>query len=155
MSAELAALVRDLRYKRGWSFRLDYGLTSGTWGCNQAESIGGPVTRSTGLTVSFLDDLVTLIICVETEDNLKPGKMIHVEHRFTVPYPTLVIPWHRWLLHCIQQVETHEMCEAFAIGDQRPFFPEHGPGANLYAIRDRGLEWPPRDAGQPAPASSA
>lgn len=49
------------------------------------------------------------------------------------------MPWHRWLFDRIRDMERHESMVAFAVGAARPFYPEHGPGAALYAIGDRGL----------------
>lgn len=140
--AALAAMVAVLRYKTGWRFRLDYGATSAANTCfsgggpNPAGSTAGPVTAGWGWPV-------TLVICVRAEDTTEPGRWLNLEHRFAVPEgwdePSRRMPWHRWLLDCVHRVEVHEMCEAFDVGGQRPFYPEHGPGAALYAITDRGL----------------
>ena len=44
--------------------------------------------------------------------------------------------WRRWLLDRILDVEQHEACEFFQIGDDRPYAPSHGPGNDPYTIRE-------------------
>lgn len=139
------AMVAALRYKPGWSFRLKYGPT-GSAACIEPESALAGSTAGGGMIWPPPSWPVMLVITVRTNDSGDWSREVVVCHQIAVPVDLLEyshMPMHRWLLDCIREVEVHEMCEAFAIGDQRPFYPEHGPGANLYGIRDRGLEWPP------------
>jgi hypothetical protein len=78
-----------------------------------------------------------LVVCIEAPDSGGSGQRVFFEHRFAAPPEELAMPWHRWLLDRILDVERHEACEFFAIGDDRPFYPDHGPAANLYGITER------------------
>ena len=140
-AAALGALVAVARYKTGWRFRLEHGATSAAGSC-----WAGGMPDGLGATAAF-PVMVTLAWAgvpggVRPHRGLgRPGRMVLLEHRFLVPDDPGV-PWHRWLLDCIHRVEIHEMCEAFGVGGQRPFYPGHGPDADLYAITDRGLPGP-------------
>lgn len=137
--AGLAALVAALEYKPGWRFRLDYGVTSAAsscWAWGLPDGLGGAAVPA-AVTVGWP---ARLVVCLRTRDSLPPHGTVLVEHSFAVPdEPPAGVSWHRWLLDCILRVEIHEACEAFAVGGRRPFYPRHGPGADLYAITDRGL----------------
>jgi hypothetical protein len=141
---ELAAMVPLLRYKPGWTFALHYGPTSGAGGCAaiSGDLPGAPVSSGGTVAVPVMIDgwPVRLLICLDTVNSLDPGQRVRVGHWFSAPWPDAHPPWHAWLLRCIHAVEIHEMCEAFAIGGQRPYFPEHGPGADLYRVTDHGLD---------------
>ena len=132
----LAAMVSQFKYKTGWRFWLETGATGTTGGCPPPDEVSG-VLAPAMIAVTF-GEPVRLVICLATEDSMQPGKRISVPHRFDVPQEPSM-PWHWWLLSCVQAVETHEMCEAFQVGTERPFYPEHGPGARLYQITDHGL----------------
>jgi hypothetical protein len=71
-----------------------------------------------------------------TEDAYCPeGLHRRVHHYFPVPAATYDLrSWRRWLLDCFIKVETHEACEFFQIGGERPFAPNHGPGRDPYTI---------------------
>ena len=111
----LAALVKGLKYKAGWSFHL------------------GHVDRgqgSVGLTLSIL---------VECPDSYNPERTTRVIHYMIVPpaaYDTRA--WTRWLLDQVLLVEQHEACEFFKVDGNRPFSPNHGPGRNPYSILEKG-----------------
>lgn len=65
------------------------------------------------------------------------GETYRVRHSFMVPPATFnEESWKRWLLDRLIDVETHECCEFFKLGDQRPFAPNHGPGWNPYGVRE-------------------
>jgi hypothetical protein len=135
----LANMVSQLHYKTGWQFWLEAGHTGTAGGCPPVTP--DTVTRALApamIAVTF-GEPVRLVICVTAEDSMRPGQMASFGHRFDVPPDDSAMPWHWWLLSCIRSVETHEMCEAFAIGEVRPFYPEHGPGARLYEIWEHGL----------------
>jgi hypothetical protein len=148
--AVLAEMVRLLRYKPGWSFRLAQGATSASFVCTQSGdeepsygwgSFSVTDWRADGSHLRL--EPVFLTICVETDDATAPGKKVTVQHTIGAPWPDHHMPWHAWLKQCIIAVEMHEIGEWIEIGGQRPFYPEHGPNADLYALKDRGLEWPP------------
>jgi hypothetical protein len=130
-------MVAQLRYKRGWQFWLETGVTGTLGGCPRPDVVGDVLAPA--MIAMLSGEPVRLVICLQVEDSTRPGEMAWFPHRFDVPPDDSALPWHWWLLRCIQSVETHEMCEAFAIGDARPFYPGHGPGARLYEIVDHGL----------------
>jgi len=67
--------------------------------------------------------------------NVDRGEHYRVNHYFPVPPAAYdERSWKRWLLEQLILVETHEACEFFQIGDERPFAPNHGPGRNPYDI---------------------
>lgn len=135
----LQDLVGQLGYKPGWSFRLVPGASFGSSCVQQEISVPGTGAVTTGNAgYAVLVPPLSLVVCVITEDSGGAGQ-ISIEHRFAVPPPELVArpPWRRWLLDRILDVERHEACEFFAIGGERPFYPEHGPGARLYDITER------------------
>jgi hypothetical protein len=130
VTAALAALIRDVRYKPGWSFHLRYGATSASGACAQALA-GTGIAVEAGVTYTWPAQVVTLLVCAYVEDSAGGGRIM-VEHPFTVPAECA--DWERWLLGRILDVERHEVMEAFQVGGTRPFYPEHGPGARLYEI---------------------
>lgn len=130
---ELADQVGMLRYKPGWSFRLRSGATFSAGGtCAQSSALAG--SQSSSLTL--LAEPLFLVICASVADS-NGGGDLRLEHVFAVPIPELRPSWHRWLLDRILDVERHETCEFFRLGDERPFFPDHGPAGRLYVITDR------------------
>jgi hypothetical protein len=137
----LAALIAAVRFRPGWRFRLEYGPTSAA-ACTRTELLAGPgltvaATAATALPAGHPDRLV---ICLEAEDTAT-GRPAVFEHRFAVPPdpPGPGCSWHRWVFARIEDVRRHEDMEAFAVGEVRPFYPEHGPDARLYEVIDRGL----------------
>jgi len=135
MYMELHQLIRELKYKRGWSFRIDYGWTHS----NTVLQMSGEHDH-TGSFVNIFDPLF-FVVHVEVEDSNNPGKIIPNEFKFIAPS----MPeedssfWKRWLINMILNVEIHEMCEFFQIGDDKPFYPEHGPeaGIKMFDIREK------------------
>ena len=136
--AHLAAMVAQFKYKTGWRFWLETGATGTLGGCPALPDEVAGVLAPAMIAVTW-GEPVRLVICLTTEDSTRPGEQVSVPHRFDVPADDSGVPWHWWLMNCIHSVEVHEMCEAFDIGGVRPFYPEHGPGARLYAIIDRNL----------------
>jgi hypothetical protein len=133
--SDLYAMVGQLRYKPGWQFRLESGYTSSTGaGC---PSVLPAVSAGTGMAFTYPPQPLFLVVCVEALDSTGSGQRIFLEHRFPVAPEELAMRWHRWLLDRILDVERHEACEFFRIGGERPFYPEHGPDADLYGITER------------------
>jgi hypothetical protein len=124
---ELEEIVARLRYRPGWTFRL--------------ESIERD-PASSGL---------TFIVRSLGYDSYHPerGENYGVLHYFPVPPATYNrASWLEWVRDRLIEVETHEVCEFMrleadgedvAMGAdprvERPFAPNHGPGWNPYAVR--------------------
>lgn len=127
--SELARLVTTLKYKPGWCFTLRQGATSNLVACDVT---GDPVLAAvagitTGGAIIVADDaLLTLIIGLKTPDSDDPSRTIAVAHRFAVPPAHIPVPWERWILERILDVERHEAMEYFEIDGDRPFYPWHG-----------------------------
>lgn len=142
--SDLHVMVGQLRYKPGWQFRLESGYTSTTGaGC---PSMLPAVSAGTGMAFTYPPQPLFLVVCVEALDSAGSGQRIFLEHRFSVPPEEWAMPWHRWLLDRVLDVERHEACEFFQVGDRHPFYPEHGPGGDLYGITER-----PVTAAKPSP----
>jgi hypothetical protein len=135
--SQLAAMVSRLAYKPEWRFWLYQGPTFAASTHPFQASNNVINTASTSVQVYWEDEPLFLVISLETEDSTRPGKRIIIEHTFLVPHPSYKGSWKRYLLNCILDVERHESMERFAIGDEKPFFPEHGPNARLYDIIER------------------
>jgi hypothetical protein len=122
----LAALVRIVRYKKGWSFWLG-DLDRGQ--------------NSAGL---------TLTIQVATTNSYEPHAPLVVNHYFIVPAAAYNLrSWQRWLLSQIMLVELHEAMEFFTVplGDigtpeyeNKPYAPHHGPGEDPYTVYEHGSD---------------
>lgn len=85
---------------------------------------------SRGLTLSIL------VLGINTYDH---DAVIRVRHLFPVPPATYDrASWQRWLFERFLDVERHEAMEFFQIGDQRPYVPNHGPGHDVYVVREHG-----------------
>lgn len=125
--AELQRMIDQLRYKPGWTFRLeDMDLGRGYGG-------------------------LTLVINMTCPDSYHPERQIHVSHYFPVPpLPYDVQSWRRWLFDQILLAERHEAMEHFQIGTDRPYVPPHRPGSDAYMIRE-----PAVDVGRRASAHDA
>jgi hypothetical protein len=140
--AELQQLVAAVVYKPGWAFAV-----VGGWSFSSGPITTPPVTFpgqtvNTGGTASGTwawpdGEPVTLVIEIATPDSGDPSRTVLVQHRFTAPPWTPSDGWRRWLLEQILAVERHEACEFFQVAGDRPFYPQHGPDADLYAIRER------------------
>jgi hypothetical protein len=114
----LREMVAELTYKPGWTFT----LKSSPWRAGWAG--------------------ILFEIRVETTNNIRSGEDIRVRHSMPVPVYVGGDPayWRRWIFDQIVNVERHEAAELFQIGEERPFFPDHGPAADPYAVRDRLTE---------------
>lgn len=129
----LDELVRELRYKRGWTFRLaDLDRGQGSKG-------------------------LTLVINITGPNSYHPEQQISVNHYMLVP-PAAYDgrSWQRWLFDQVLLVERHEAMEFFRLvhtGDfikssgervssyeKRPYAPSHGPGNDPYLIREVGTD---------------
>jgi len=133
--SELALMVASLAYKENWRFALRHGFTSNT-GFPLHDEPPQAANAATASTIFISDEPVFLIIELRTPDSGNPQMLTMVQHTFAVPpadVPHML--WDEWLIRCILCVETHEMCEFFSVNGAKPFYPEHGPSANLYAIK--------------------
>jgi hypothetical protein len=106
----LAELVPRITYKPGWSFELH------------------EVDRGQGC------EGLTLSIKAEVHDSFSDG-MTNVWHLMPVlPAAYDERGWRRWILEQILMVEQHEALEFYRVDGEQPFFPNHDPGSNPYAI---------------------
>lgn len=135
---DLQDVIAGLRYKPGWSF----SLLSGASMSMGAIKVTGMEASAASFSTARLILLppVTLVITLDTPDSGNPERNILVPHHFIVPDEAMILGavtmnWDRWVLDRIHNVETHEMCEVFEVNGRRPFYPAHGPDADLYAIR--------------------
>jgi len=127
----LAVLVKYLRYRPGWTVRLE-DLDRGQ--------------GSVGL---------TLVITTLGFDSYHPerGETYRVNHYMPVPPAAFDRrSWQRWLLEQFLLVERHEACEFFrfevpseftqetscATQVERPYAPHHGPGNDPYIVFELG-----------------
>jgi hypothetical protein len=116
---ELADLIANFTYKPGWEFRLvDMER-------DPASSHG---SSAGGLTVD-------IISCTFNSYHPEAGYGYRVHHYRIVPAATYNRrSWRRWLLDELVKIETHEACEFFRDGEERPFAPTHGPGNDPYYL---------------------
>lgn len=115
----LDELVKKLKYRPGWRFRLGY------------------VDRGQG------SEGLTLSIFTLGYDSYHPekGENYSVVHYMPVPPANYNRQsWQRWLLEQCLLVERHECCEFFVIDGKRPYAPHHGPGNDPYIIFERGTD---------------
>lgn len=129
--AALAELVRQVRYRPGWTFALD-------------DIDRGQDSRG-----------LTLIITTKGYDAYHPerGEGYRVHHYMPVPPASYdARSWRRWLFEQVLLVERHEAMEFFALteaGDwvtaggehatektTRPYAPNHGPGNDPYIVAE-------------------
>jgi len=69
------------------------------------------------------------------------GETYRVNHYMPVPPAAFdERSWRRWLFDQCLLVERHEAMEFFAIDDERPYAPSHGPGNDPYIVREVGTE---------------
>src|SRR4051794_27853412 len=115
----LSELVQRLAYRPGWRFALDR------------------IDRGQG------SEGLTFIVTSLGYDSYHPdrGETYRVHHYFPVPPAAFdERSWRRWLLERLLEVERHEACEFFQIGDERPYAPHHGPGNDPYIVFDHGTD---------------
>lgn len=123
----LREAVEGLRYQPGWRFKLH------AWG----------IPRFTEAVVEMEHAIWAgepwyLLIELDTIDSDDPGRLnrVKVTHNFPVPpYPPG--SWRRWVLECIFLVHRHEAMEHARWGGERPFYPDHAPGANPYQVTEK------------------
>jgi hypothetical protein len=134
----LRDMIAVLRYRPGWRFSL---RTGSTWGAGGATAGDHVPSASAGPVLCWPGEPCWLVIDARVADS-GTGELVLVQHMFSVPVrPGLPAAyWRRWLLDRILDVERHEACEYFTLDGARPFYPEHGPGADFYGIRDRTPE---------------
>ena len=107
---ELTAVVKKLKYKKGWSFYLDFG------------------------SVRYDEEILPLLtISVETIDSNDGITPFTVSHYLPVP-PAMFNEkaWARWVFDRILDIEKHEAMEFFQVGRRKPYIPDHRPGTNPY-----------------------
>lgn len=112
---ELHDLVLALRYRPGWSFRLEN------------------IDRGQG------SEGLTFMVLSRGYDTYNPdqGETYRVWHYFPVPPAAYVrSSWQRWILDRLIEVETHEACEFMVVNGVRPFAPVHAPGHDPYVVRE-------------------
>lgn len=120
---ELADLVAQIAYRPGWRFTLT------------------DLERDPATTRGAPAGGLTLIIFADVHDSYHPEQRRPVNHYFVVPAATYDRrSWLRWLLDRCLDVERHEACEWFRLGDERPFAPNHGPGRDPYTIFEYGTD---------------
>jgi len=143
MSAELAAIVARARYKPGWEFFLTQGVTVSL---DRPEMMlagtGLGVSSSWGHCAAIPDGMPLYVqVVLRTADSGDPSRSIRIVH--TIPAPPLPrqltgFDWEQWFFDgVIMAVERHEAGEHFDLAGWRPFYPEHGAGADPYVCRKR------------------
>ncbi len=118
----LADLVKRLHYREhlGWAVFLEDDL--------QRDKPGRHAGESRGLTL-------TVKRC--GPDTYNPSRTLQVHHYFPVPPATFgAQSWRRWLFDRLADVDTHERCEDFVLGDERPYAPLHKPGCDPYIVHE-------------------
>lgn len=99
----------------------------------------------------YLDDIdrgqgsrgLTFIVTTRGFDtyHVEDGENYGVYHYFIVPAAAYNREsWLAWCLDCLIKVETHEACEFFQVGEERPFAPHHGPGWDPYTVFIHGTD---------------
>lgn len=110
----LADLVSRVEYKPGWTFKLE------------------EVSRGQGC------EGLTLMIAATVTNSFAAGleeAPIGVLHLMPVPGAAYdEATWRRWIFDQILLVEKHEALEFFRVDGDQPFFPNHDPGKDPYAI---------------------
>ena len=111
----LIAVVERITYKTAWYFNMHYDVKS---------------DGSGGWTFS-------VVSC--TEDSMKAGSTIRVQHCFLVP-PAVYNrnTWVAWVFDRIRDVETHEAGEFFRVSGVREFAPHHSNGEDPYRVWHTG-----------------
>lgn len=105
----LRALVESLTYKPGWMAYLN-------------------VFREGGQARGWAFYVVS-----DTEDSMKPGERIRVQHEFLVPPASWNRDtWAAWIVDRLGDVEHHERNEFVRFDGYREFAPHHGNGEDPY-----------------------
>jgi hypothetical protein len=132
----LAELVEKLTYRPGWMFRL-VDIVRDPAATHSGEAAGLTFVGITG-THSWDDDGRHYVGAM---DAYHPDVPRDVYFYFPVPAATYdERSWRRWLFERLLDVERHEAMEHFAIDDERPYSPSHGPGNDPYFVREIGTE---------------
>lgn len=80
----------------------------------------------------------TLNVTMSLPDS-RTGRLTTLTHSTPIPLREFVDERgaRRWLLERVFDIEKHEAMEHFLIDGAAPFFPEHEPGRNPYAVVER------------------
>lgn len=110
-AAILANVVSEVAYKPNWRFELSE--------LNRGQGCEG----------------LTLVISFTGPNSLNPDEETEGVHLMPVlPAAYNREAWIGWVFEQIRLVEKHESAEFFAVGDERPFFADHGPGRSPYEV---------------------
>ena len=141
-AALLQDVVAELRYL-DWQFRVDAGATStaGDAELSMTQAMSGYSTSpGTGRTIVMTGVPVRLMISLRVPDS-NNGLLVRITHPFGYPGDRVLSgdrpAVERWVFDRIMDVHRHEAMENFRVGEHRPFYPEHGPGARLYEVLAR------------------
>jgi hypothetical protein len=108
----LQRLVPRVSYKPGWSFELHE--------IDRGQGCGG----------------LTLCIGATVPNSVSPGEDTKILHLMPVlPAAYDEESWMLWIFEQIEMVEHHEAMEFFRVDGEAPYFSEHAPGRNPYALR--------------------
>lgn len=124
----LRQLVERCSYRPGWSVELhdDYPRDFAPEDPRRISPIGRGMS---------------LVITTDTLNSYPPHQRIRVDHLFIVPAATYDEPsWRRWLFDQFVKVETHEAAEFFTLSGEKPYAPNHGPGADPYMLTELATE---------------
>jgi hypothetical protein len=111
-TAILADVVAGVSYKPGWTFVLA--------DVDRGQGCGG----------------LTLLIGARVPNSLDPSGSVDVLHLMPVlPAAYNREAWEFWVFEQILMVERHEAMEFYRVNGQAPYFSDHGPGMNPYALR--------------------
>lgn len=100
-------LVGRLAYKPGWTFK-----------------VGGPLGRF-------------LCVFATTDDSTDPTRTRTTQHMFELPAVSDERSFFTWVFDRLLDIERHEAAEFFAVGDFRPFYPNHQDEGSPYEHVDR------------------
>lgn len=122
----LLFLVKNLRYRPGWKFRLE-------------QLDRGQGSRGLTLIITTLG---------YNSYHADQGETYRVNHYMPVPPAAFNLPsWRMWLFEQLLLVEKHEAMEFFAISDSpgsehrvRPYAPNHGFGWDPYLLTETATE---------------
>jgi len=121
----LADLIPTITYKPGWMFALEE--TDRGQGCEGLTlHIGAVVPNSMGEGTTTILHLFPVNPCNYNKD-----------------------AWEYWVLECIEMVEHHESMEFFKVDGVAPFFSDHGPGRNPYAMARIKPQSQPEEEAEP------
>jgi hypothetical protein len=147
----LEALVKRVKCKPGWSFRLEQDpddvhpklvITVPGWNSAHANCADQVFVAAIALD-RVCRDASTYPSREITEAVGKLRTALGEHHRFTVqhfrPVPEATFnekTWRRWIFEQCRAVENHELGEWFRDGGDRPFAPLHGPGEDPYTVHE-------------------